>query len=105
MRGGSRFQMGPTAVLRIDGVRILVTSAKSQVHDQAMLRHISIDPEQMKIVALKSSVHFRNDFTDLAGDILVVVAPGPNVADHLALDYKHLRPGIRLTPLGPEYAP
>ncbi|MCG8544498.1 MAG: M81 family metallopeptidase [Alphaproteobacteria bacterium] len=105
MRGGSRFQMGPTAVLRIDGVRILVTSAKSQVHDQAMLRHIGIDPEQMKIVALKSSVHFRNDFTDLAGDILVVVAPGPNVADHLALDYKHLRPGIRLTPLGPEYEP
>ena len=103
MKKGARFRMGPTAVLRMDGVRVIVTSGKAQVNDQEMLRHIGVVPEEQKIIALKSSVHFRNHFTDLAGAILIVVAPGPNVADHLALDYKNLRPGLRLTPLGPEF--
>jgi microcystin degradation protein MlrC len=102
MKHGTHFHMGPTAVLRTGGVAAVVTSGKAQVNDQAMLRHIGIELERQRILAIKSSVHFRADFTDLAGDILVVTAPGPNVADHLALDYERLRPGIRLTPLGPE---
>jgi microcystin degradation protein MlrC len=102
MKGGTRFHMGPTAVLKIGGVSTVVTSGKAQVNDQAMLRHLGLELERQRILAIKSSVHFRADFTDLAGDILVVTAPGPNVADHLALDFRKLRPGVRLTPLGPE---
>jgi microcystin degradation protein MlrC len=90
-------------VLRSGGVATVVTSGKAQVNDQAMLRHLGIDLERQRILAIKSSVHFRADFTDLAGDILIVTAPGPNVADHLALDFKRLRPGVRLIPLGPEH--
>jgi microcystin degradation protein MlrC len=102
MKRGVRYRMGPTALLRTDGVRVVVTSGKTQVNDQALLRHIGLDLERQRILAIKSSVHFRADFTGLAGDILVVVAPGPNVADHLALDYKRLRSGVRLVPLGAE---
>jgi microcystin degradation protein MlrC len=103
MKRGAQYQMGPTAVLRTGGVATVVTSGKAQVNDQAMLRHIGIDLEKQRILAIKSSVHFRADFTELAGDILIVTAPGPNMADHLALPYKRLRTGIRLTPLGPEH--
>lgn len=103
MKRGTHFHMGPTAVLRSGGVATVVTSGKAQVNDQAMLRHLGIDLERQRILAIKSSVHFRADFTDLAGDILIVTAPGPNVADHLALDFKRLRPGVRLIPLGPEH--
>jgi len=105
MKKGTQFRLGPTAVLKTGGVRVIVTSGKVQVNDQAILRHIGVDPTAQKIIVLKSSVHFRADFTDLAGEILVSVAPGPNVADHLALTYKHLRAGLRLMPLGPEYQP
>lgn len=105
MKKGTRFRLGPTALLRTGGVRVIVTSGKVQVNDQAVLRHIGVDPTEQKIIVVKSSVHFRADFTDLAGDILVSVAPGPNVADHLALNYRHLRAGLRLTPLGPEFRP
>ena len=104
MKLGTPYQMGPTAVLRTDGVSVVVTSGKAQVNDQSMLRHIGIDPERQRILAIKSSVHFRADFTELAGDILIAVAPGPNVADHLALEFKRLRAGVRLTPLGSEHA-
>jgi len=103
MKGGTHFHMGPTAVLRTGGVSVVVTSGKAQVNDQAMLRHLGLELEKQTILAIKSSVHFRADFTELAGDILIATAPGPNVADHLALDFKRLRPGVRLIPLGPEH--
>ena len=101
---GARFRMGPTAVLRIGGVRVIVTSAITQAKDQAIFRHIGIDPTQLRIAALKSSVHFRADFQAMAEDVLVVKAPGPNMADHLEMDYRHLRHGLLLTPHGPPFA-
>lgn len=103
MKKGMSYDLGPTALLRTGGVSVVVTSGKAQVNDQSLLRHLGIELERQKILAIKSSVHFRADFTDLAGEILVATAPGPNVADHLALTFANLRPGIRLTPLGPEH--
>ncbi|MCB1741972.1 MAG: MlrC C-terminal domain-containing protein, partial [Gammaproteobacteria bacterium] len=100
---GARFRMGPTAVLARGGVRVIVTSAITQAKDQAMLRHIGIDPTVERIVALKSSVHFRADFQAMAEEVLVVESPGPNVANHLNMDYRHLREGLLLTPDGPAY--
>ena len=105
MTRGAQFRMGPTALLRIGGVRVIVTSAITQTKDQAMLRHIGVDPTQQKIVALKSSVHFRADFQEMAEEVLVVEAPGPNIADHLQMDFRHLRAGLLLTPFGPAFEP
>jgi microcystin degradation protein MlrC len=103
MSAGLEFQLGPTALLRTGGVRIVVASRKTQANDQAIFRHIGIDPAAMRILALKSSVHFRDDFQELAGEVLVVEAPGPNLADHCKLPYRHLRPDLRLMPLGPAF--
>ncbi len=49
-------------------------------------------------MVLKSSVHFRNDFQDIADSILVVAAPGPVYADPSRLKFRNIRPGVRLTP-------
>jgi len=103
MSRGARFRLGPTAVLGIGGVQVIVTSAITQVKDQAILRHIGIDPTAQKIVAVKSSVHFRADFQPIAEEVLVVEAPGPNVADHLKIGYRNLRRGLLLTPFGPAF--
>jgi microcystin degradation protein MlrC len=96
---GNRMQLGPMALLRIGGARIVVASRKQQAADQAMLRHLGIEPPAQKILALKSSVHFRADFQPIAGEILIVAAPGANPVDHRSLVYKHLRKGVRLMPL------
>ncbi|MGH6879927.1 M81 family metallopeptidase [Hypericibacter sp.] len=101
---GSRMQLGPMALLEHEGVRVVVSSRKQQAADRSMFRHVGIEPERQKILALKSSVHFRADFQAIAEEILVVASPGPNPADHLQLPYKHLRPGLRLMPLGPAFA-
>ena len=102
--GGSRMSLGPTARLRKGGVEIVVASRKAQCADQEMLKHIGIEPARLAILVVKSSVHFRADFGPIAREVLVVESPGPNIADLSKLPYKHLRKGVRVTPLGAPFA-
>ena len=98
---GLRYQLGPMALLRTGGVRVIVSSKRAQAADQSILRHFGLEAAEQKIIALKSSVHFRADFSDLAREILIVESPGLNTADTTKLHYKHLRSGLRVAPLGP----
>ena len=100
---GMRMKLGPTAALRRDDVSVVVTSKKVQAADMAMFVHLGLDPAFFKIVALKSSVHFRAHFQKIAEKIIVVAAPGPNPADPSTLPWTRLRKGIRLKPKGPAF--
>ena len=107
MYQGARMTLGPMAVLRsraAPGVRVVLASRKQQAGDQEMFRHVGIEPRRSRIVALKSSVHFRADFQPIAADVLVVKAPGPALADPVEFKWTKLRKGVRLRPLGPVHA-
>jgi len=93
---GCRMDLGPMALVRLEGLDIVVSSRKQQAADQAMFRHVGADPAAYRVLVLKSSVHFRADFAGLADDILVVGAPGVNTADLHALRYRRLRPGMAI---------
>jgi microcystin degradation protein MlrC len=95
---GARFELGPMALLELGGVRIAVASRKQQAADQAMFRHLRAEPADHAVLALKSSVHFRADFGSIASRILVVEAPGPNIADPAKLPFRKLRSGLRTSP-------
>jgi microcystin degradation protein MlrC len=95
---GARLSLGPTALLEIAGVKIVVGSKKVQCADQAMFTHLGLCPSKQDIIVVKSSVHFRADFGPIASEVLVVASPGPNPADHRTLNYQSLRPGVRLMP-------
>lgn len=102
-----RMHMGPMAALAgIDapGVRVVLATTKCQTADQEMFRHVGIEPRGQRIVAVKSSVHFRADFQPIAREVLVVKAPGPALADPAEFAWKKLRRGLRLKPLGPVFA-
>jgi len=104
---GFKLHMGPMACLQsVDapGVRVVLATTKCQTADQEMFRHVGIEPRRQRIVAVKSSVHFRADFQPIAREVLVVKAPGPALADPAEFAWTKLRPGIRLNPLGPRYA-
>lgn len=94
----ARMDLGPMALLRIGGVRVAVSSRKQQAADREMFRHLGVEPGEQKILALKSSVHFRADFEPIAEEVLVVEAPGPNTANTLTLPFTRLRKGIRRAP-------
>jgi microcystin degradation protein MlrC len=103
---GFRMTLGNMALLRskaAPGVRVVIASRKVQAADQEMFRHVGIEPRRERILALKSSVHFRADFEPIAKEVLVVKAPGPALADPTEFNWTKLRKGVRLRPLGPVY--
>jgi microcystin degradation protein MlrC len=100
--GGRDIDLGPMALLQIGGVKVAVTTKRMQALDQAPFRHLGVEPNTQKILALKSSVHFRGDFQALAEEVLIAIAPGGHLADSTKFPYRHLRPGLRLMPLGPK---
>ncbi|NVN85076.1 MAG: M81 family metallopeptidase [Rhodopseudomonas sp.] len=98
--GGRDMDMGPSACLRIGGVRVVVASHKAQLADQSMYRFVGIEPTEQSILVNKSSVHFRADFEPIAETLLICAAPGAMPADTAALPWARLRPGIRTRPNG-----
>jgi microcystin degradation protein MlrC len=99
MGKGNPADLGPSALIRIgSGVRVVLVTRKMQAHDQALFRFLGIEPKDQKIVAVKSSVHFRADFQPIASEVIVVTAPGPVVADPAVLPFTNIRPGLRLRP-------
>jgi len=103
--GGRQMDMGPSAALRIDGVRVAIASRKAQLADQAMYRYVGIEPMEQAILVNKSSVHFRADFEPIAEKLLICAAPGAMPADPATLPWQRLRPGIRVKPNGPPFVP
>jgi len=103
MMHGMQVNLGPVACLKIGGVRIAVSSTKAQMLDRNLYRVAGIEPEQMKILVNKSSVHFRADFQPIAHTVLVAKAPGPMTADPADLPWKRLARGIRVRPMGKSF--
>ncbi|MEO8023225.1 M81 family metallopeptidase [Polaromonas sp.] len=102
MMTGLTVHLGPCACLEIDGVLVAVASGKKQMLDRELFRMAGITPEAMKIIVVKSSNHFRADFTPLvenaATDILIAKAAGPMAADPADLPWKNLPESIRRRP-------
>jgi microcystin degradation protein MlrC len=98
MSRGGTVSLGPSACLEIDGVRIAVASGKSQMLDREFFRYLGIEPEAMKVLVNKSSVHFRADFAPIASTILVAKAPGPMAADPADLPWTRLPATMALRP-------
>jgi microcystin degradation protein MlrC len=95
---GCQMELGAMARVRcggLSGPEIVVSSRKQQAADQAMFHHVGANPSDYAVLVLKSSVHFRADFAALADEILIVTAPGVNIADLRHLHYKNLRPGVK----------
>ena len=103
MMHGKWSGVGPSARLSLGGVQIVVSSHKDQMLDRSLYRMVGVEPEKMKILVNKSSVHFRADFQPMAEAVLVAKAPGPLLADPADYPWKRLRRGLRLKPLGPAF--
>ncbi len=91
MSTGMRNSMGPTAILRIGGIDVIITTARLQVLDLAIFRSQGIDPENKAIVAVKSAHHFRGAFGPIAREIMLVDALGLATPSLKSLNYVNVR--------------
>jgi microcystin degradation protein MlrC len=71
MVGGLPGSWGPTAVLRVAGVDILIVTNPGQMLDLQQFRAFGIDPAAHRVVALKSQQHFRAAFAPIAARVIV----------------------------------
>lgn len=95
---GYRLTLGPSALLAVGGVRVIVVSKPVQLLDLALLRFIGIEPSEQAIIAVKSTVHFRADFAPIASEILICAAPGAFPLDPRQLAWTRLPEWMRRMP-------
>ena len=92
---GYQLSLGPSACLRIGGVRVVVASRKVQMLDLALMRFLGVEPTRERILAVKSTVHFRADFAPIAQAVLICRSPGAYELDPGRLRWLRLRDGVR----------
>jgi len=91
MSKGVRLSMGPTAVLRCGGVRMLVTTHNIQVYDLQVFLSQKIDPRACSVVAVKSWHHFRAAFEPISRGVMLVDSGGLASRDLKRFTYHKIR--------------
>ncbi|HVX62488.1 MAG TPA: M81 family metallopeptidase [Pirellulales bacterium] len=91
MYAGLTGNMGPSALLQVDGVLVVAVTKREQPLDPAFARTLGVDCAKLRYIGLKSSAHFRSGFEKLAGSIYNVDAAGILVHDFSQLPYRRRR--------------
>jgi microcystin degradation protein MlrC len=88
---GSMIDMGRCAVVRHEGIRILVTSRRTPPFDLAQLRSQGIAPESLFVIGVKAAVAHRRAYDPIAQAYYAVDTPGPCTSDLKSLPYRKVR--------------
>ncbi len=99
MMGGLELKFGPTAVLRVDGIDIVVVCEPAQMWDLQQFKAVGIVPEERAVVGLKSMQHFRAAFEPIARKVIVCDSGALCTVDLAKLPYQNVpRPIYPLDP-------
>jgi microcystin degradation protein MlrC len=90
MGRGRPVDLGPCARLAIGGIDVIVSSVRTQTLDPEVFLLHGIDVARYRIVALKSSAHFRAGFAELAAAIVGCDTPGLVSRDLATIPYQRL---------------
>lgn len=90
MMAGVQVDLGPTAVVAVDGIDVLVTSRAETPIDLNVFRAFGIEPTGKSVIALKGKGHFRAAFEPIASQVILVEGPGITGADLSRLPFDHL---------------
>jgi microcystin degradation protein MlrC len=90
--------MGPTALFAQNGVEVLAATIRQQPIHREVFTHLGVDLSSRRIVALKSSAHFRSGYQEIAEQVIVCLAPGVNLEDPTGFKFTKIRPNVRLRP-------
>jgi len=91
MSRGVQMDMGPTAVLDTGKLEIIVISRQQEPNDLECFYSQGIDPTKKRYLMLKSRVHWRAGFGDLARAIVECAGTGVCTSDYSALDFRKVR--------------
>jgi microcystin degradation protein MlrC len=91
MYAGVKLSMGPTMVLRVGGIQIVVASNRLQTTDRQAFLSQGIDPTRCKVLVVKSTHHFRAAFEPMARQTNTVDSGALCSPDFRIFPFKKLR--------------
>jgi len=91
MGRGTQMDMGPSAVLEVDGAKIVVISRNVEPWDPGCFRSMGIEPTEMRYLIMKSRIHYRAGFHDISTRDIACNGVGVTSSDNSLFDFEHVR--------------
>lgn len=91
MSRGLMMNMGKSGVLSVGSVDIVVVSRHIEPYDPACLRSLGIEPGARRYVMLKSRIHYRVGFRDIAKAVIECAGRGVCTSDYSDVEFRNVR--------------
>ena len=88
---GIEMNLGPTVVLDTGRVEIVVISRHHEPNDLNCFLSLGIDPRTRRFLMLKSRIHYRAGFADIAREVIECAGTGVCTSDYDMLDFRNVR--------------
>jgi microcystin degradation protein MlrC len=87
---GTRMALGCACGLKIGTVHVMVASIRDQAYGPDLFRAVGIEPEQHRLIVVKSAQHFVAGFSPIARAIVLASGGGPLETDFRKIPYRHV---------------
>ncbi|QEI04781.1 M81 family metallopeptidase [Pigmentiphaga aceris] len=87
---GTLAKLGDCALIESQGVAVVICTIRTQAFGRDLFTQLGLNPEDRKIVVVKSSQHFYASFAPLAAKVIYVGAPGVVVRDLSMLPFANI---------------
>ncbi len=88
---GHLTHMGPTAVLSVGAIRVLISSRATYDWADEQFRLVGLDPAIAKFIVAKNPMNYRWAYGEIAAGTLVLDTPGPTPATLKHVKFQKLR--------------
>ena len=88
MSAGAKCYYGLTVCLMVGNVAVVVSSARTQTMDDGPFRIAGVDWREMRILAMKSSQHFKGWWADKVKGIVACESPGIHTSNLALFKFK-----------------
>ncbi|MET0272723.1 MAG: MlrC C-terminal domain-containing protein, partial [Phenylobacterium sp.] len=87
---GATSPLGPSALIQVDGVRIVLNSLRDQVFDPACFEAFGLDPRTCDIVVVKGQQHFHATFAPFLSKVIYAAPPGTVNMDYRTMTFERI---------------
>lgn len=88
---GTQSSLGPSALLDINGLKVVIASYSKQIEDREQFRIFGINPEEMSVVICKAINHFRADYEEHFDKLIYVDSNGLVSLNWEQFDFHNIR--------------
>jgi microcystin degradation protein MlrC len=89
--GGTSATMGPSVVLQVGNIEILIQTFPTYDWADEQYRSMGLNPREAKFVGVKNMMNFRFGYRDIMKGFFVLNLPGPTPPDMRMLPFKRVK--------------